>query len=264
MTTDKVLLANANCIIAVDKASVLAGAGNTISPPASCVQKTQGQIWSVHNGFPEPSTSYWCNMYGSTLDWLSVDGTGTNIAVHEHVVNVPGFNQFPVSPGIPQPGGGTLRASGSNGMWHNNDLWCSAPSQCNGVSCNHMFHVRTDTGMLVNDFDFSSPGAYVWSGSPGIDSSGNMWSLMAVSSNTVFPSLLVGGYSAAGTKTDVQSVLMGTQSIGMPTTFGVWGDFTNCAQDPTDGSVWCIDNWGGPPTSNGSDAPAKMAHITTK
>jgi hypothetical protein len=125
-----------------------------------------------------------------------------------------------------------------------------------------MFHVRTDAN-TESDFDFAAPNQYVWSAAPGVDKNGNMWALMSESSTSLNPSLAVGGYSAGGMKTEPQIVFKGTMPDVTGTTFGDWGDFFACDQDPTDGSVWCIGNYGGAAV-NGCPTPAKLVHITTQ
>jgi hypothetical protein len=124
-----------------------------------------------------------------------------------------------------------------------------------------MFHVRTDTGDET-DFDFSVPDVYVWSGAPGVDKNGNMWTLMSESSTSLNPSLAVGGYSAAGKKTEPQIAFRGTMPDVTKSTFGDWGDFFACDQDPADGTVWCIGNYGGKPGRNNCPTPSKIVHIT--
>jgi hypothetical protein len=265
VTTDKVLLENADCVFPLDKSVVLAGKTAALTPTGSCGIARQEQVWAVHSGHPEPSTAYYCTMSDDGhLNWISVDGTGTNIKVQQHPTPISGFTTFPVGPGIPQPGGTKLRASGALGMWHNNELWCSFVDQCQGMSCQRMFHVRTDKN-TETDFDFSAPNVFVWSGSPGIDKNGNMWTLMSESSTTLNPSLAVGGLSASGTRTDPRIVFQGTMPDVTGATFGDWGDFFACDQDPTDGSVWCIGNYGGAPVPRKGQSPcktpAKIVHI---
>jgi hypothetical protein len=261
VTTDKVLLVNADCVFPIDKQVLLAGKTSALSPTGTCGLMNQEQVWAVHSGHPEPSTAYYCTMSDDGhLNWISVDGTGTNIAIHQHPTAISGFTTFPVGPGIPQPGGTQLRASGVLGAWHNNELWCSFVEQCGSLSCQRMFHVRTDT-TSETDFDFSVPNVYVWSAAPGIDKNGNMWSLMSESSTSLNPSLAVGGYSAGGVKTEPQIVYKGTMPDVTAQTFGDWGDFFACDQDPTDGSVWCLGNYGGAPVHN-CPTPAKIVHIT--
>jgi hypothetical protein len=129
-----------------------------------------------------------------------------------------------------------------------------------------MFHVHT-AAATETDFAFSASGAYVWSAAPGMDAHGNMWSVMSESSPTLNPSVAVGGFSAAGVTTAPKIVFKGTQpdeSNGNPDgTFLDWGDFFACDQDPSDGSVWCVANYGGAPV-NGCGTPAKLLHIQTK
>ena len=272
VTTDKVLLVNADCIFPLDKTAVMAGGGSA-SPTGSCGIKQQEQVWGTHSGHPQPSTAYFCTMSDDQhLNWVSVDGTGTNITVKQHEVAISNFTTFPVSPGVPQPpgsahtSGSSLRASGAEGMWHGGELWCSFVETCGNLSCQRMFHVHTDT-TTESDFEFSATGAYVWSAAPGIDAHGNMWSVMSESSATLDPSVAVGGFSAAGATTPPKIVFQGTQpdeSNGNPDgTFLDWGDFFACDQDPSDGSVWCVANYGGAPV-NGCGTPAKLVHVQTK
>jgi hypothetical protein len=271
VTTDKVLLENGDCIYPLDKTSVMTG-GGTATPTGSCGLGHDDQVWAVHNGYPEPSTGYFVTMSDDQhLNWISVDGTGTAITVQQHMLPVSGFTKFPVGPGVPQPPGpmypmgSSLRASGVIGMWQNSDLWWSAVDYCSGgsmLSCQRMFHVRTDTN-TETDFDFAVPNVYVWSAAPGIDANGNMWALMSETSSTLFPSLAVGGYSAGGTTTQPHIVFQGTQSDETGNPLGDWGDFFACDQDPTDGSLWCLGNYGGAPV-NGCNTPAKLVHVTTQ
>jgi hypothetical protein len=129
-----------------------------------------------------------------------------------------------------------------------------------------MFHVQTDTNS-VTDFQFDVPQVGTWSAAAGIDGNGNMWSVLSESSASLNPSIALGGYSAAGRKTDPQIVFQGTQpdeSNGNDDgTFLDWGDFFACDQDRGDGTLWCIANYGGAPV-HGCGTPAKLLHVTTR
>jgi hypothetical protein len=125
-----------------------------------------------------------------------------------------------------------------------------------------MFDVDT-TSEAVKDFEFTVAGASLWSAAPTADFAGNMWTLLAQVSPTTAPSLAVAGMSAAGVRTEPKIVFQGTAPDVTAQQGGDWGDFFDCAQDPLDGSAWCIGNYGGPKTAS-CPTPAKVAHIVTK
>jgi hypothetical protein len=96
-----------------------------------------------------------------------------------------------------------------------------------------------------------------------MDFAGNMWTLMAQVSPSTPPSLLIAGMSAASVRTEPKVVFQGTAPDVTASMGGDWGDFFDCAQDPIDGSSWCLGNYGGP-ARGGCPTPAKVVHITTR
>jgi hypothetical protein len=254
-------MVNYECIYVIDKATVLAGTSATVTPMPQCGLDRDDQIYGVDYGDTVPSTAYFVTMSDDQhVNWISVDGTPAagNLVVQQHRLSVSGFVEFPPFPGVVQKGGTHLRNSGVVAMWHRNHLWWSKAGKCGGVTCSRMFDIRTDAN-VVDDFDFAVPGTYVWSAAPGIDRDGNMWALMSETSPTLAPSLAVGGRSASGVVTAPQIVVQG--SAPDVTENGDWGDFFDCAQDVSDGSVWCLGNYGGAGPDSSCPTPAKLVHI---
>jgi hypothetical protein len=268
VTTDKVALVNYECIYVIDKSVVMSGTTTSITPAPNCGLGRNDQIYGVDNGLPTPSTAYFVTMSDDQhLNWITVDGTpkDMNLVVKQHPTAVTGFKEMPPFPGIQQQGGTYLRNSGQVAEWHADHLWWSKAGKCANaatLTCVRMFDVNTATGAM-HDFEYAIAGASLWSAAPGIDFAGNMWTLMAQVSPTTPPSLVVAGLSAAGVRTEPKIVFQGTQPDVTASMGGDWGDFFDCAQDPLDGSSWCLGNYGGP-ARGGCPTPAKVVHITTK
>jgi len=268
VTTDKLVLVNYACVYVVDKSVVMAGGMTTITPPPNCGLKRNDQIYGVDYGIPVPSTAYFATMSDDTpVNWISVDGTpkAGHVVVKQNPMAITGFKTMPPFPGIQQQGGTFLRNSGQVANWHAGHLWWSKAGKCAGaetLTCVRMFDIDT-TANKLHDFEYAVPGASLWSAAPGIDRNGNMWTLMAQVSPTTPPSLVVAGMSAAGELTAPKIVVQGTVPDVTAASGGDWGDFFNCAPDPTDASVWCIGNYGGPKRGS-CPTPAKVVHVATR
>ncbi len=268
VTSDKVALVNYACIYVVDKSVVMAGATKTITPPPQCGLGRNDQIYGVDYGSPVPSTAYFVTMSDDQhVNWITVDGTpkDNNVVVKQHPTAVTGFSTMPAFPGIQQQGGSYLRNSGQVADWIGGHLWWSKAGKCANaptLTCVRMFNIDTAVAS-EKDFEYAVNGASLWSAAPTVDFAGNMWTLMAQVSPTTPPSLVVAGMSAAGVRTEPKIVFQGTQPDVTAQSGGDWGDFFDCAQDPKDGSSWCIGNYGGPAKAS-CPTPAKVVHITTK
>jgi len=239
VAADKVVVAADHCLWVVPKSALLAGNAATVSSTTCSVQNGD-QVYGVQYGTTVSSTAYLVAYVDDTqINWISVTGTPAqnNVVATQHVLTIPAL--APQNTVI-QQGGGDLESGGVLGMWHNNHLWWSRTEGCGSVDCPRMFDIDTSSNS-VSSFDFSLPGTFLWSSVPGIDSSGNMWALMSEVSPSTAPGLAVGGKTARGTVFQPTIITSGVA----PFAGDRWGDYFGSAQDPSDGSVWLIGEYGG-------------------
>jgi hypothetical protein len=262
VTADKVILQNYGCLYTMDKDVVMAGTSRTLTPMRNCGLSRDDQIYGVDNGSPVPSTAYFVDLASGrrSLNWISVEGTpkAGNVVVTPHMLPVKTIVQYPVFPGVPQPGGTRLRNSGVCAEWHAGTLAWAKGVKCGELACARAFVVDTGANTL-REFDFSLPELNVWSAAPGIDRKGNVWFYMAVSSETKQLSLALAGVSAGGAVIPPKIVVNGTA----PMDAGSFGDFFDGAQDPADGSVWFVGHYGTPKPS-GSFCMSRVAHVVAE
>jgi hypothetical protein len=261
VTSDKVVLQNYGCVYTMDKDVVMAGTSRNLTPVRNCGLSRDDQIYGVDYGIPVPSTAYFVDLANGrrALNWISVEGTPKqgNVVVTPHMLPVRPITQLPVFPGLPQPGGTSLRNSGVCAEWHNDTLAWSKGVKCGDLGCARAFIVNTSTNTM-KEYDFSMPNLNVWSAAPGIDRTGNVWFYMAVSSATQHLSLALAGVTVAGQVIAPRIVVPGRTPMDAPQ----FGDFFDGAQDPADGSVWFVGHYGAPKRS--TFCVSRVLHVLTK
>lgn len=239
VAADKVVVAADHCLWVIPKSGLLSGNAATVSSTTCSVQNGD-QVYGIQYGSTASSTAYLVAYVDDAhINWISVTGTPAqnNVVATQHVLAIP---LLAPQNTVIQQGGTDLESGGVLGMWHNNHLWWSRTEGCGSVNCARMFDINTSSN-TVSSFDFSLPGTFLWSAVPGIDSNGNMWSLMSEVTPSTAPGLALGGKTASGTVFQPTIVTPGVAPFGGDR----WGDYFGSAQDPSDGSVWLIGEYGG-------------------
>jgi hypothetical protein len=258
VTGDKVVVSeHGSRLWVMDKAAVIDGTVANVMPAASNIASND-QVYGVKHGPVVPSTAYLVTMADAThVNWITVDGTpATNdVMVRQHQVAVPAVNALPVFGYVTQQGGSMLESGGVEAMWQADHLYWSKSIRCGAVSCIHVFDVDTATN-TVDSFDLGMPGRYLFWGVPGVDGRGNVWVLMSEVTATTAPGLALGGRMAAGDVVPPTVILEGTA----PHNGNRFGDYYGMAQDPVDGTLWGIGEYGGA----GGRGVCRVVHVVGK
>jgi hypothetical protein len=236
----------------------MAGSNASLMGPSNCGIKHDDQTYGVDYGPNVPSTCYFTVMAdASHFNYVTVDGTpaANNVMMQQHQLAVTGFKEVSPFPGVTAFGGAVTRASGALGMWNGNHLVWSRTGMCGTDICARVFDVDTQAGSLKN-YDFTVAGSSMWSATVGLDSSNNIFTLIAQTSSTIPISLAVGGVSASGAVIKPQIVQQGNGAFPADQ----FGDFFASSQDPVDGSVWAVGNY----ASGSNKCGARVVHIVAK
>ncbi len=152
---------------------------------------------------------------------------------------------YSVPPDASQPGTtclvDTIDSRIMNVIWRNGSLWTVQNTAVNWgsgtVSALKYHHVNTDTLTLLDDIYFGADGIHYFDGAVMEDSSGNMATVFARSSSSIYP----GAYYTV--KPDGGSIdpAVGVLHIGENYTCGTrWGDYAGNWIDPSDNLTFWI------------------------
>ena len=267
VTSDKVLLVyHGNCAWVVDKTDLYNGNAAVVQP-TSCTLMSQDNWVAVKYGGMPPSTAYAVTLAdSSTLSWLSVDGTqaANNINLQVHNISIPTVQEAPLwgTGGVTVNGNG-IEAGEVKAMFQNGHIYWAKTITCNGSTCERMFDIDTAAN-TAKTTDFSLDKNQLWFGVPGVDHQGNAWMLASASTTQGPIGLALMGVFASGQTYDPNVIVNGTAQINNGSAQTRWGDYYSAAQDPSDGSLWLIGQYGGGPSGLNpeSNAGCKAVHVT--
>jgi hypothetical protein len=138
-------------------------------------------------------------------------------------------------------------------VWSSNTLVLTASDKCKPVgdtasrACARVIAVNTSTNILSMNTDIASKGHYFYYPAPGINSAGQIVIVLADSSSTTFPQVLVTAAPISGAFATPVVVQAGTK----PNTTGRYGDYFAVAIDPASPTkAWVAGELGGPLTGS--------------
>jgi hypothetical protein len=124
--------------------------------------------------------------------------------------------------------------------WHNGRLWLAAADLCKDGkhSCIRLIEVDTPNNTLIQDFDVSLSGKYLFYPALAIDSSGNLGIIFGLSSEDDYPSLYGATRSVNASNNTLSSIIplilgLSTTNADSPNRGGIYGDYFGATIDPT-------------------------------
>ncbi len=242
----------------INKSQALAG--------ASSLAVTQfGPDPSTFSLHPVQSVSYSPDLfvtmtnYGGTTSFVEVfDVAGVppaNLSVT--VTNVTVASITP-APSAVQSGTSEMDDTGDSrvltSVWNAGTLWlgfndqCQLPSDTAPRSCARLVSINTTSGTLLQDFDVSLNGSYLYYPALAVSSDGFLSLLLGASSSTLYPSLLVTGRLPTDAPATLQTamwLIQGSVSQACGTSVCRYGDYFGAGTIPGSSNAWVAGEYGG-------------------
>jgi hypothetical protein len=187
---------------------------------------------------------------GKTVTVFALNGTLPNLEIKNTTLEIQPVEQ-PKSaeqPGRFSPPIDTGDARVQDAHWQNGNLWLVANDRCIPIGdsdsrdCIRLVEINTENYTIIQDFDISLIGTYLFYPAIGIDSDGNLAVLFGYSSKILnyFPGVMVGGQSAEGKPNRLDNVVNITSGLS-PSNTDRYGDYNAITIDPTNGlSFWGV------------------------
>ncbi len=246
----------------INKADLAAGT----NPPHVYASTPDVSEFSIHPAQIEGTSSahymvstYWPGTLttSNTLHLFTVTGTPPS-AVTVTVTPFP-MSTAAVPPSAPQLGAKSTLDTGdirvSDAVWSADALWLAFTEACladAARSCARISEIDTTTGVLVQSFDVSLAGKFVFYPALRVDGTGSVALVFGYSSSTDYPGIAVSGRVFGDALATVQAprlVVPGTAPEDPSICSGVcrYGDYFGAALDPSNSSiVWLVGEMGTP------------------